>query len=397
MSEFRLILMITGCLMLQPLSTDLYLASLPALADEFAAPAVLVQQTLVFFSIGFALAQLLAGPLSDRYGRRPLLLGGLVFYALASLACAMADGIYGLIAARFAQACGCCTAIVTARAIIRDCYPPAEGARKIAQASSYMAFAVVAGPIVGAQLQIRCGWPAAFVFLAGLAALVLAAVWRWLAESKPPAPGAAAVSAGQLLRDYAAIFKQPVFRAYALVGTLSYGGIFVFIAGSAFVLIRVLGVSTGNYGYCFATGCAGYLGGSFLCRRLLPRFGLERTLLAGAAAMLLAGLGFLALSGLGVVRWWLVVLFQFLAMFAHGVIFPCAQIGSLAPFPHRAGAAAGLFGACSMVGALAVGNLVGMTLDGTVLPLARLAAAIGVLLAVAAAAGFRRGALQTQA
>lgn len=394
MSEFRLILMITGCLMLQPLSTDLYLASLPALADEFAAPAVLVQQTLVFFSIGFALAQLFAGPLSDRYGRRPLLVGGLAFYVLASLACALAPGIYGLIAARFAQACGCCAAIVTARAIIRDRYPPALGAQKIAQASSYMAFAVVSGPIVGAQLQVRFGWPAAFVCLAGLAAVVLVAVWCWLAESKPPG---AAAPAGRPGRDYAAIFRDPVFRAYTLVGALSYGGIFVYIAGSAFVLIKVLGVSTGNYGYCFATGCVGYLGGSFLCRRLLPRLGLERTLLAGATAMLLGSLGFLVLAAGGLVGWQLLVLFQFLAMFAHGVIFPCAQIGSLAPFPHRAGAAAGLFGACSMGGALAVGNLVGLTLDGTVLPLARLAAGVGVLLAIAAAAGFRRGALRTAA
>lgn len=396
MSDFRLILMITGCLMLQPLSTDLYLASLPHLADEFAAPAVLVQQTLVFFSIGFALAQLFAGPLSDRYGRRPLLLGGLAFYVLASLACALASSIYWLIAARFAQACGCCAAIVTARAIIRDRYSPAVGAQKIAQSSSYMAFAVVSGPIVGAQLQVHFGWPAAFVFLAGLAALVLAAVWRWLVESNPQ-QASAGVPLRHFFRDYAAIFREPAFRAYTLVGTLSYGGIFVFIAGSAFVLIKVLGVSTGNYGYCFATGCVGYLSGSFLCRRLLPRFGVVRTLLAGVTVMLVGGLGFWVLAGLGIVSWWLVVLFQFLAMFAHGVIFPCAQIGSLAPFPRAAGAAAGLFGACSMVGALAVGNLVGMTLDGTALPLARLAAAVGGLLALAAYANFRSGALKTPA
>lgn len=394
MNDFHLILMITGCLMLQPLSTDLYLASLPHLADEFAVPAVLVQQTLVFFSIGFGLAQLLAGPLSDRYGRRPLLLGGLAFYVLASLACALATGIYWLIAARFAQACGCCAAIVTARAIIRDRYSPAIGAQKIAQSSSYMAFAVVSGPIVGAQLQVHFGWPAAFVFLAGLGATVLAAVWRWLAESNPVRESAA-VPVGRFLHDYATIFRAPVFRAYTLLGTLSYGGIFVFIAGSAFVLIKVLGVSTGNYGYCFATGCVGYLSGSFLCRRLLPRFGVAQTLLLGTAVMALGGLGFLALTGLGVVRWWLVVLFQFLGMFAHGVIFPCSQIGSLAPFPRAAGAAAGLFGACSMLGALAVGNLVGMTLDGTVLPLARLAAGIGGLLALVAYAGFRSGALKT--
>lgn len=371
MSEPRLILLIAGCLMLQPLSTDLYLASLPHLATAFAAPKILVQQTLVFFSVGFGLIQLLGGPLSDRFGRRRVMLGGLALYLLASAACALSPNIYLLIAARFAQACGCCIAIVTARALIRDRYPPAIGASKLAQASSYMAFAVVSGPVIGAQLQIHFGWQAAFIFLAGAAPLLLALAWHW---RETPAAGPTGPAAG-----YRAMLAHPAFRSYALTAALSYGNIFVFISGSAFALIELLGVSTGNYGYCFAIGCAGYLAGAFLCRRLLIALGTERTLLAGSTAMALAGVAFVACCLLGVMNWWLLVAFQCLSMFSHGIIFPCTQIGSLAPFPGSAGRAAGLFGAISMTGALAISNLVGLLLNESVLPLALLTAITGLL------------------
>lgn len=371
MSERQLILLIAGCLMLQPLSTDLYLASLPRLGEAFSAPKILVQQTLVFFSVGFGLAQLLGGPLSDRFGRRRVMLGGLSLYLLASLACALAPSIDLLIAARFAQACGCCAAIVAARALIRDLYSPAIGAAKLAQASSYMAFAVVSGPVIGAQLQVHFGWQAAFIFLSCIVPLLLALAWRWqeapLARSSGQATG------------YRSLLTHPVFRSYALAGTLSYSNIFVFISGSSFVLIELLGVSTGNYGYCFASGCAGYLAGAFLCRRLLVALGTERTLLAGSTVMALAGVAFLVCCLAGVMNWWLLVAFQCLSMFSHGIIFPCAQIGSLAPFPGSAGRAAGLFGAISMTGALTISNLVGLLLNSSVLPLALLAAITGTL------------------
>lgn len=376
MREFQFIVLISGCLMLQPLSTDLYLSSLPNIADDFGVPAILVQQTLVFFAIGFGIAQLVSGPMSDRYGRRPILLGGLLLYSIASLACALAPDIHFLIAMRFAQACGCCSVIVTARAMIRDSYSPTAGAQKLAQSSSYMAFAVVSGPIIGAQLQVGFGWHAAFLFLALLSLLLLTVAWRWTRMHEIPASPSAI--SGKLLPDYAAILVQPVFRAYALAGMLSYASIFVFISGSAFVLIQVLGVSTGNFGYCFAFGCTGYLSGSFLCRRLLAKLGVEKTICAGSLITAITGLSFLMISMLGLVTWWWMIAFQFCAMFAHGINFPCAQVGSLASFPSASGAAAGLFGALSVCGALVVSNLVGLMLDGTAHPLAQLASVIGI-------------------
>lgn len=382
MPEHILTLLITGCFMLQPISTDLYLASMPHLVTEFGVSAAVVQQTLSLFAIGFSIAQLFSGPLSDRFGRRPVMLGGLIVYLGASLACALSPGIYFLIAARFAQAIGCCTALVATRAVIRDCYPPAEGAQRIARASNYMGFAVITGPIIGAQLQAHFGWRAAFFLHAAFSLLVLASAWHWLRETnRQPNPRATAPLA--LLRTYGEIATTPAFWAYALAGGLSYGTIFVFIAGASFGFIRVLGVSTADYGYCYALGCAGYMTGSYLCRRLLPRLGLSRTIGLGAKIMATGGIAFLATTLGGIQHWSLLILFQFICMFSHGLAFPAAQAGSAGPFPQKAGAAAGLFGAISMLGALVVANWVGISLDGTLMPLARICGVMGVLLFVA--------------
>ncbi|RTL47677.1 MAG: Bcr/CflA family efflux MFS transporter [Rhodocyclaceae bacterium] len=381
MPEHILLLLITGCFMLQPISTDLYLASLPHLVTEFQVTPAVVAQTLSLFTIGFGVAQLISGPLSDRFGRRPILLGGLGIYIVASLACALSPSITLLIAARFLQAVGCCTGLVVSRAVIRDCYTPAEGAQRIARVSNYMGYAVISGPIVGAQLQAHFGWRAAFVLHALLSAATLVFAWHSLEETnrnKNPA----ATALPPLLKTYLDVARTPAFWAYALAGSLGYGTIFVFISGASFGFIKVLGISTANYGYCFSLGCAGYLSGSFLCRRLLPRIGMEKTVDVGAKLMLAAGLSFLLTTAAGIQHWLLLILFQFGCMFSHGLIFPAAQAGSIAPFPQKAGAAAGFFGAFSIFGALVVANWIGISLDGTLWPLAKICFVMSLLLVV---------------
>lgn len=369
MSPTTLLLLVSGCLMLQPLSTDLYLPSLPHLAAGFATTPAEIQQTLSLFVVGFGSAQLIGGPLSDRYGRRPVMLAGLAFYVLASFACASAPTLGWLIAARFLQAVGCCTAVVVARAIVRDAHSPAEGARVIARASSLLAFAPLLGPIAGGYLQVAFGWRAAFVTLATLGTLLaLAALWR-LRETNA-ALNPEATRPGSLLRIYARIAASPGFWAYAGPGALSYGAIFLFISGSSFVLISLLGVPTQTYGYLFALGVIGYLCGTLVCRRLLGRIGMARTLALGTRIGLLGAIVFFALVMAGIANPALVVAAQFFTMLAHGINFPCAQAGSVAPFPAEAGAAAGLFGAATMFAALLAGLWIGASHDGTLMPLA---------------------------
>ncbi len=379
MTPTTLLWLVTGCMMLQPLATDLYLASLPNLASDFATTPAAVQQTLSLFVFGVGTAQLVSGPLSDRYGRRPVLIGGLSIYLLAGLACAMAPTLDWLVAARFVQAIGCCTAVVVARTIIRDVYSPAEGARVFAKSSSLFALAPILGPILGGYLQVAFGWRAAFVALALAGLVTWLAALRSLKESNRQL-NPEAMRIGSLASTYLDVIRTPAFWAFALPGAISYASIFVFISATPFVLIRVLGVATEYYGYLFAFGVIGYLGGTLICRRLVGKFDATRILALGTSIGLVGGLGFLALVLAGVHHWMLVVIAQFIVMMGHGVNFPCTQSGSLAPFPQKSGAAAGLYGCMTMYAALAAGTWVGSSHDGTLLPLAKTSATVAVML-----------------
>ena len=368
--------LIIGFLMLQPLSTDLYLASLPSLATVFGVPASTVQLTLSMFVAGFGGAQLIIGPLSDRHGRRPVLLAGLALYVGASLLCAAAPGIDLLIVARFLQALGCCSAIIIARAIVRDAYAPNDSAGVIARASSWLSLAPLLGPILGSYLQITFGWRAAFVVHAILGACLLGAVMLRLPETNAYKNPRATELAG-LLDNFRLVLGARQFWANALPGALSYGAIFAFISGSSLALIGVLQVPTAWFGYGFAFGVSGYLGGTILCRHLLSRFGQEPTRRIGAAASLAAGALFLAALLLGAGHWTLVVAAMFVTMGAHGINFPLAQSGAVTPFPQQAGTAAGLLGALAMAVAFLVGTVTGATFDGTLTPLALIVCALG--------------------
>jgi DHA1 family bicyclomycin/chloramphenicol resistance-like MFS transporter len=390
MTPTTLLWLVTGCLMLQPLSTDLYLSSLPSLASDFAVTPAAVQQTLSLFVFGFGSAQLISGPLSDRYGRRPVLIGGLSVYLLSGVACALAPSLDWLVAARFVQAIGCCTAVVVARAIIRDAYSPADGARVLAKASSMLSLAPILGPILGGYLQVAFGWRAAFVTLAIAGTMVWIAAWRSMKESNTN-PNPDAMRLGNLASTYLGVIRTPAFWAYALPGAISYAAIFVFISGTPFVLIRVLGVPTQYYGYLFAFGVCGYLGGTLICRRLLGKIGIDRVLALGTTIGLVGGLGFLGLVLADVRHWALVVAAQFVVMMAHGLNFPCTQSGSLAPFHQQAGAAAGLFGCITMFAALLAGTWVGASHDGTLLPLATISATVCVILFASARLLARHG------
>lgn len=376
-----LLTLIAAFFMLQPLSTDLYLASLPGLASYFDVPPATVQLTLSLFVLGFGCAQLVAGPLSDRFGRRPVLLAGLSLYVSASILCSLAPHIWLLIAARFLQAIGCCSVVVISRALVRDAYTPEHGPRVVARAATWLSVAPIVGPILGSYLQVAFGWRAAFVALALLsAALLLLCAARLPETNLHKDPGATRLPG--LLANYRLVLGAPAFWAHALPGAFSYGAIFAFISGASFVLIQVLGVPTAWFGYCFAFGVSGYMAGTLLCRRLLPALGATRIMRLGSLVAFASGVSFLAAVLAGVAHWALVLAALFLTMAAHGINFPVTQAGAVAPFPHQAGTAAGLAGALFMGVAFLVGSTVGATHDGTLLPLAFISCTLGTLIFV---------------
>ena len=368
LSPVLVLLLLTGVFALQPLSTDMYLSSLPRIAREFSIEVWRVQDTLSLFAIGFGLAQLLAGPLADRFGRLPVMLAGIATYLAASVACALAASIEMLVVSRFVQAVGACSGLVCARAMVRDLFAPQEGARMLAKVGAAMAFVPLLCPILGGQLDYAFGWRASFAAMALIAASLLAAAMLRLRETIP-ARNPDAMKLAPMLANYREILRSRAFLAYALSAAASYGGLFAFISGSSFVFIRVLGLDTRTYSLCYSLAVSGFLAGSLSCRRLLPRLGVQRTLYRAASLSLAGGLGMAALALAGVHHVLALLVPAFAYMMAHGIAQPCVQAGSVAPFPHKAGAASALMGSIMMAFASLVGWWMGASFDGSVYPL----------------------------
>ncbi len=366
---------------LQPLSTDMYLPSLPAIGAYFGASPMAVQATLSVFIAVFAFAQLLVGPMSDRFGRRPMVLGGLTLFLAASMAGAAAPTLDWLVAARFFQALGVCCTVLCARAIMRDLYEPAAGARVMARAMGWMTAYTLLGPVAGGLLQAQFGWRAAFFVLMAASALMMAGALRTLPETNRHL-NPAATRPRALLANYLQIIRHREFIAFTVPVIGSYGCLFSFISGSAYVLIGVLGVPPALYGLAFGFVTVGFLGGTLIARRLQPRAGIRATVIAGAFLLAAAGLAMAALAAAGVQTVAAVIGPAFVALMAHGLISPTCQVGAIAAFPRSAGAAAALVGFSMHLAAAAIGWWVGASHDGSTLPLAATIAAIGTVTAL---------------
>jgi DHA1 family bicyclomycin/chloramphenicol resistance-like MFS transporter len=365
-----LVLWLSGALFaLQPLSTDLYLPTLPAIAADFGASVATVQWTLSTFIASFACAQLIAGPLSDRFGRLPVIVGGVSIHCAASLMCWAAPSILALIAGRMLQAIGACTCIVAARAIARDLHEARESARLLAASGAVMSIAIVAGPTVGAQLQLASGWRAAFGFLTVNSLLLAAICARRLSETNRHLDRNA-LAPKALWQSYAEVLRSPAFRAFTLANVASYGGLFAFLASSSFVLIRVLQVPVGVFGFFLSATVSGYLFGTLWCRRLMRHSSLAAGLHRGAIVQVIAGLSMAALALGGVHHVAAILVPQFVFVVSHGVVQPLAQAGAISGFPRRAGAAAALAGFFIQISAAGIGALMGLTWNGTAIPMA---------------------------
>lgn len=368
MSPGLVVVVLALLLGIQPVTTDLYLPALPALTEGFSASVGQAQLTLTTLLLAFGVSQLVWGPLSDRFGRRPILLWGLSAYTLASIGCALAASMPLLIVWRTVQGAAMGAAVMGARAIVRDLYTPETGARVMSKGLTGLGIIACTCAPLGGLLSDLLGWRYALasLILFGAAALALVAL-RF--QETVPQKNPLALRPDILLSTWAAILRHPTFLTWSALSTASYAGLFTFLASSSFVFIKVLGLSRTEYGVVMFSMAFVYILGTLVCRRLLPRFGLRRTV-AIAGVFTFAGgttMGLLALSG--VQRGWAIMLPYYLFMLAHGVHQPCSQSGAVGPFPRAAGAASALNGFLMMIAAFAVGGWVGMRLDGTVFAL----------------------------
>lgn len=371
MSPSLIVLVLSLLLGLQPITTDLYLPALPTIAQGFGAAMPQAQLTLSALLLAFGLSQLVWGPLSDRFGRRPILLTGGVLYVLASVGSAAVTSIEQLIVLRSLQGAAMGAGVMCARAVVRDLYAPTEGARIMSKGLTGLGVIACLSAPVGGLLAEYFGWRVTLLALAVFGALALLVVAlrfeETLAHKNPRA-----LQAGNLLGTWGLIVRHPTFWAYTLLASASYGGLFTFLAAGSFVFIGVLGLSKTAYGLTMLSMSLSYIAGTFICRRLLPRFGVRKTVAIAAAATLTAGtaIGVLALMGVQSVAAIMVPFYLF--MMAHGVHQPCGQSGCVGPFPQAAGAASALSGFLMMVVAFAMGGWLGLSLaeqPGSVRPL----------------------------
>lgn len=362
---------------LGPLSTDMYLPSLPAIGDYFTVPQTSVQLTLSLFLAGFAIGQIIYGPLSDRLGRKPVLIGGLALFLVATVACAMAPSITLLIVARFAQAVGACAAIVLARAIVRDLFDGSEAARMLSMMGALMGLVPAVAPVLGGVLETQFGWRASFLLAAILACCLLAIVALLLPETLST-EHRGRLSFSRMLKDFLGLSRDATFLRYAGAVCLGYAGLFAFISGSSFVLQRHYGLSELQFGFAFSVCVFGYIGGTLAGVRLGKTHDIPRLLFAGTVALAAGGVLMVMAMSSEVPRAWHVLVPMGVYMFGIGLTLPQSMAGAITPFPHAAGTASSLMGFAQMTFAAVVGIVTAEAIGYAPIALAWIIAALGV-------------------
>ncbi|HJV61513.1 MAG TPA: Bcr/CflA family efflux MFS transporter, partial [Albitalea sp.] len=261
MSPAVVVIMLALLLGIQPITTDLYLPSLPTLGRDLHASVSATQLTLSALIICFGFGQLACGPLSDRFGRRPVLLAGMGLYGVASVLAAVAPHIDWLIAARALQGLAMAAAVTCARSMVRDLFEPQEGARMMSRALGGLGIIAMLSPLVGGVLVQWIDWHAALSVLALFGAATLAFVALRFEETLPER-NPRATHWRTLTHNWRVVASHPGFRAWAALLSLSYGALFVFLAGSSFVFTEVLGVSRVGYGAIMASNSLAYISGT---------------------------------------------------------------------------------------------------------------------------------------
>ncbi|HWV11169.1 MAG TPA: MFS transporter [Pseudomonas sp.] len=362
-----LLLMLVALTALGEISTQLIIPSLGAIELFMAARSGSGVLALSAFVAAFGLGQLLLGPLSDRVGRRPVLIAGLLVYLLATLWMLLASSMNEFIAARVLQGLGACAALVVARAIVRDVWQ-AQAAPALALTVVGMLCAIVVSPIIGGLLTARLGWHAPVVLalqVGGGALLAVLVLYRESNRHLDPQAGQLRSLAG----NYADLLKARSFKMFALVLACTYGAMFAVIAGSSAVYIGLLHLSAAEYGLTFGGIVSGLIAGAIFTQRSVMRLGPQAIVGIGVALVATGALSTLLvyqLAGLSVLG---LSLPQVLVTLGGGMLLPASVAGAVMPNAQRAGLAAGFMGFAQMAGATCSGVLLGVLQDGSAWPM----------------------------
>ncbi len=353
---------------LAPFGDTEYTPAMPAIAHALQADYGMVQLTMAFYLAGSAISQLVFGPLADRFGRRPVMLGGTALLTAGFLLSLAAVAIWPLLGSRLVQGLGASAGGVVADAAVRDAFPAERRQRVYAKLSAAFALAPAIGPVAGAWLVQALGWRANFALLAALGALLWFAVWRWLPETHPH-PDRRAIRPRRLWRTWRRILRTPSFLLFGLLGGCAVGVVYTALIGAPDLVINVLGKGNEAIVIVAASILVAFVAGAGLCVWLTPRVAHTLIVAAGLGVLVAGSIGLLAVAlSLGATGSLAAFLVPISVCFCGvGLVVPVATAKAMAPFPRSAGNAASLLGFVRM-GVAALGTVAMSVLhEGTVL------------------------------
>jgi len=357
-----------------PFSIDMYLPAFPVIAADLRTTPEMVSYSLSSYFIGICAGQIMIGPLLDRFGRKPPLLGGLILYLISALGCAWAPTIETLIIFRFFQAAGGCAGMVTPRAIIRDVFPVHENARIFSLLILIIGVSPIIAPTAGGYIAAHFGWHSIFLLLAAITFAITLVVIFVLPESRRP-DATFSLRPRPIITSFYSVFRNTQFFTYAFTGSLASAGLYAYLAGSPFVFMELYHVSGQHYGWIFAIIAGGLITSSQVNNLLLTKYRSEQiipvviSVQCGIAALLVTG------TALNVLNLYGTIACIFVYLCCQGFSFPNSSALSMAPFSKEAGSASALLGSIQMALGAVASALVGVLSDGSALPMVSVMAA----------------------
>jgi DHA1 family bicyclomycin/chloramphenicol resistance-like MFS transporter len=355
--------------MVSSLAVDMSLPALPAITAALQTTPARAQLTIGLYLLGYAAGQLFYGPLSDRFGRRSILLIGLAVYTLSGFLCAFAPTIEIMVAVRLLQGFGGAVGVVVTRAAARDYFHGSELAQTLSSITAVQAFGPLVAPVIGGVLATHFDWWMIFLVQGSFAGAMLVAAWTGFGESLKQGD-LHAIRPARLLANYWTFFSNPRCIGFALVSSCVFTGLFIVLSASPFVLIEVYGLSSQTYGFFFGCSVLGYMVGSFGNRRLLRALVQSETLLRWGLVILIAAA--LAMLLFAAKMWGGVagVMGPYVVYcFAISLVQSNAIAAAMEPIPHMAGTGASLMGGIQMASAALGGFVVDLFFDGTGTPM----------------------------
>lgn len=346
-----MLLLLVAMTGIAPISLYMLVPALPVLARTFGSDISIAQMTVSLFMVGLAFSQLIMGPLSDRFGRRPVLLAGLCLMVLAGIGGVFAETLPQLIAARFFQALGGATGMVMSRAIIRDLYPRHRVGAMISLVIAVMMIAQMLSPLAGGLLEIGFGWRSIFYVITAVSLVITLAIAFLLPETRRFSER---VAGDGFVSDVRVLWKSRSFVGYLLCYVIASWIIFTFAGGGPYVVVNQMGRSGAEYGAWFVTSGFAYLVGNLFCVRLAPRRSIEQLIWFGLALQFVGSMINLlwGVTGLNQQPSWL-FLTHMIVMFGNAFVMSNAAAGALSIRPQAAGSASGMMGFLQMgLGAL---------------------------------------------